>query len=226
MYCQLLLSSRVSREHMKRILTISGFWTACFVLLFLFCFVADFCLPPGRQTPRSREDSFTGTWKVEDVAFAPWTFTLRAGGNKVTGTVSQRGLDPQEAPAICGGAIEGNQITFKCDSADGGRTITFSGVVAGDSITFAREVNVHPGQWPGMRGVYGAYGPSHFTARRAYVTAGSRAGSWKKSIPPSYGERLILSFIGATAATAAVAVVVAVVYYLRRAARSLRKGSQ
>jgi len=140
------------------------------------------------------QDSITGTWKVGGVAFAPWTFTLRAEGNKVTGTVSQRGLDPQEAPGtIYGGAIEGNQVTFKCDSADGGRTITFSGVVAGDSITFTREVNVHPGQWPGMEGVYGAYGPSHFTARRV-VGPTAEAGIITTSPPKTSLTDVMLLF--------------------------------
>jgi len=60
----------------------------------------------------------------------------------------------------------------------------------------------------------------------SYVNVGSGPGSWKKSIPLSYGERFILSFIGATVVTAAVAVVVAVVYYLLRVARWLRKANQ
>lgn len=60
----------------------------------------------------------------------------------------------------------------------------------------------------------------------SYVAVGSGPRSWKKSIPLSYGERFILSFIGATVVSAAVAVVVAVGYYLRRAARWLRKSHQ
>ena len=34
-------------------------------------------------------EGITGTWKAEDVAFAPWTFVLKAEGAKLTGTLSQ-----------------------------------------------------------------------------------------------------------------------------------------
>ncbi len=44
----------VSRERMKRFCTIAGFWTVCFVLLFLFYFVADFYVIVG---------SGPGSWK-------------------------------------------------------------------------------------------------------------------------------------------------------------------
>ena len=138
--------------------------------------------PSAGQGPKS--DSTTGTWKVEGVAFAPWTFTLQGEGDKLTGTVSQRGLVSDEAPAtIYGGAIQGNQITFNCDSADGGRTVSFSGVLAGDSITFTREVTVHPGGDPGFNGLYGAYGPAQFTARRVPAPAAASAAQGEKPKP-------------------------------------------
>jgi len=46
----------VSRGRMKRFLTISAFWAACFVLLFLFYFVNDFYVVVG-SGPRSWKKS-------------------------------------------------------------------------------------------------------------------------------------------------------------------------
>jgi len=114
----------------------------------------------------------TGTWKAEEVAFAPWTFTLKAEGAKVTGTVSQGGASAGMTTTLTGetpiydGALEADKVTFKCDSPDGGRTITFWGVVSGDTITFTRECKVQPGRFPGMNGIYGASGATRFTATR------------------------------------------------------------
>ncbi|MGO8678451.1 MAG: hypothetical protein ACLQVX_21625 [Limisphaerales bacterium] len=60
----------------------------------------------------------TGAWKAEDVAFAPWTFTLRAEGAKVTGTVSQGASSGTMTTTLTGatvihdGAIEGNKVSF------------------------------------------------------------------------------------------------------------------
>lgn len=68
------------------------------------------------------QDAVTGVWTATGVSFAPWTFTLRAEGGRVTGTVSQGGssgsmtTNPTGATPIYDGAIEGNEISFKCDS--------------------------------------------------------------------------------------------------------------
>jgi hypothetical protein len=70
------------------------------------------------------QNSISGTWKAEDVAFAPWTFTLKADGAKVTGTVSQGGSSGTitttltGATAIYDAALEGDNVCFKCDSPD------------------------------------------------------------------------------------------------------------
>jgi hypothetical protein len=127
------------------------------------------------------QDGITGTWKADEVAFAPWTFTLKAEGAKVTGTVSQGESSGTwtttltGATAIYGGALEGNKVSFKCDSPDGGRTIAFSGVMASNVITFTREVKVQPGAFPGMNGIYGASGATHFTARRVVASTAETA---------------------------------------------------
>jgi ribonuclease BN (tRNA processing enzyme) len=137
----------------------------------------------------------SGTWQAKDVAFAPWTFTLRAEGAKLTGTVSQGGSSTETTTTLTGatpiydGALSGNKLTFKVDSPEGGRTITFSGVIAGDTIAFTREVKVQPGASPGMNGIYGASGATHFTATRASVSAAAAP-------PPTPSGNLQVVFLG------------------------------
>jgi beta-lactamase regulating signal transducer with metallopeptidase domain len=134
---------------------------------------------PGTSQPALT--SISGTWQAQDVAFAPWTFTLNADGDKVTGTVQQGETNGEwrtsltGATAIYDGVITGNHISFKCDSPDGGRTISFSGLLAVDSIAFTREVKVQPGAYPGMDGIYGASGATNFTAKRFLVSAAETA---------------------------------------------------
>lgn len=125
----------------------------------------------------SGQSPITGTWKAEDVAFPPWTFILSAEGPKLTGTVSQGGSSSGFTTTLTGqteiydGAIDGQKLSFKCKSPDEVRTITFNGARAGDTITFDREVQVQAGASPGMNGIYGASGATHFTARRATASA-------------------------------------------------------
>jgi len=135
------------------------------------------------------QDQITGTWKADDVAFAPWTFNLKAEGVKVTGTVSQGGSAGNTTTSLTGltaiydGAIEGNNVSFKCDSPDGGvRTVTFTGTIEGDIIDFTRTVKVQPGGYPGMNGIYGASGATRFTAKRVL---GSAVPSAAEALRPS-----------------------------------------
>jgi hypothetical protein len=139
-------------------------------------------LPPG-WTAKPVQNDITGTWKAEDVAFAPWKFTLKADGAKLSGTVSQGSTNGSittsltEDTPIYGGAIEGNKVSFKCDVPGGGRTINFSGVREGDTITFTRDVKVEPGASPGMNGIYGVSGAAKFTAKRVSVSVKAPAGA-------------------------------------------------
>lgn len=134
-----------------------------------FSFVA-FLIPMAAIV--NGQESVTGTWQAEGVAFAPWTFVLNAEGAKVTGTVSQGGSSAggvtslTEPTPIYDGTIQGNAISFRCDAPGGGRTIIFSSVLAHSVLTFTRTVEVHPGGDPGMNGIYGASGASQFTATR------------------------------------------------------------
>ena len=147
-------------------------WTAVTLALALAC------VAPA-------QNSITGTWKAESVGFAPWTFSLSMQGDGLTGSVSQgrtNGSDPNDTTDLTGltpiydGVVEGNRISFKCDSPDGGaRTILFTGVLEGDTITFDREAQVRAGANPGANGIYGAYGATHFTAHRVVASASGAA---------------------------------------------------
>jgi hypothetical protein len=138
-------------------------------LLVLFALPSFIGKAPGQNAPTQ---DITGVWQAEDVGFAPWTFKLKAAGNKLTGTVSQSGSSGSTTTTLTGdteiydGAISGSNISFNCLAPTGDRTIFFSGAVAGDVITFKRSVEVNPGGAPGMNGIYGASGATNFTAKR------------------------------------------------------------
>jgi ribonuclease BN (tRNA processing enzyme) len=69
------------------------------------------------------------------------------------------------------------------------RTISFSGVVEGDIITFTRQVKVQPDGYPGMNGIYGASGASHFTAKRVLAsTAAAAAAEVPRPAPAAAGS--------------------------------------
>ncbi len=66
------------------------------------------------------------------------TFTLKADGNTLTGTIS--GRQGQEIP-IADGKIDGGTVTFTVTMERGGNTIkqTYTGKISGDEIQFKRE---------------------------------------------------------------------------------------
>ena len=103
-----------------------------------------------------------------------WVVELQVDGNKVTGTVSQTGDKAESAP-IYFGSLEGNQLTFKVNSADGDRIITFAGKVTSAEIGVTRLVEVRPGGSRGDTGILGANGLSSFVMRRP-AAGGAGAG--------------------------------------------------
>jgi len=56
-----------------------------------------------------------------------------------------------------------------------------------------------------------------------YVIVGSGPGSWKKSTPLSWDERLLFGFIAATLAAAAASIIAGIVYCVYKATLSLRR---
>ena len=144
-----------------------------------FVFLAVGCTPAVRvknaSAPAGQSVPPTGIWKVQDVPYAPWTLNLRAVGNTVTGTVNQsrnhggdefRFTTLTEPVEIYDGTIQGNTVSFKFNNPGrASRTITFTGEIKGDEIIFARTVEVRPDGYPGEDGIFGASGPSRFTAK-------------------------------------------------------------
>ena len=109
---------------------------------------------------------FAGTW---DAAFPnaprPFNFSLTIANRRVTGNVTAGG-GALTLPVL-DGTVDGGTLTFKVNSPDGGRIITFTGTVEGSTISFQRDVEVPPGANPGGNALWGTTGPRTFTARRA-----------------------------------------------------------
>lgn len=93
--------------------------------LAIFAFL--FTLPAFLQA----QSAITGTWKVEGGSATPWTLTLQANGNRLTGTASRGTAGPV---AIEDGSIDGNTLSFTYKSSDGNETISFKGTITGEEI--------------------------------------------------------------------------------------------
>jgi pimeloyl-ACP methyl ester carboxylesterase len=87
----------------------------------------------------------TGTWRVGAGDQSGWEAFLRADGQKLTGLLNYCATVLPQRADIYDGNIAGNTITFKCNSPDGNRTITFTGRIEGNEITFAWERRVLEG---------------------------------------------------------------------------------
>ena len=116
-------------------------------------------VPDGARTP------FAGAW---DAAYPnaprPFNFALSIARGAVTGNVTAGG-GALTLPILEGTADE-RTITFKVNSPDGGRTLTFTGTLDGDRISFVRDVVVPPGGDPGGAALWGVSGARTFTAQR------------------------------------------------------------
>jgi len=105
------------------------------------------------------------------VAFAPWTINLKIENGTVTGNATQGQSDPASGYMttlvgpfeIYDGKADGDRISFKLRTPDGGRVITFTGTRNGDRIAFTRSAEVL-GDDPGRDGILGANGATQFTA--------------------------------------------------------------
>ena len=69
---------------------------------------------------------------------------------------------------IYDGEIRGDSITFRCDSLDGNRTMTFTGKLTGDQIAFEWTKQVHTGKPDAAdASLFGEAAPRRFTVTRA-----------------------------------------------------------
>src|SRR5688572_4221516 len=93
---------------------------------------------------RAQSDAVTGTWRSD--AVRGWTLVLKADASRLTGAVSH--CTPSPNVEIFDGRIDGDEITFKCASADGQRTVTFRGRVGPHEIAFTWDLQVQPGGRP------------------------------------------------------------------------------
>jgi hypothetical protein len=107
----------------------------------------------------------SGRWQATGVPNGPWILELETQGNRVSGNVRQGGPTGDPFP-IYFGSIDGNQVTFKVNSPDGDRIITFSGKITRAEIGFARLVELRPGGVRGDTGILGGNAVSYFAARK------------------------------------------------------------
>ena len=109
---------------------------------------------------------FAGTW---DAAFPnaprPFNFSLTIANRKVAGRITAGG-GALNVPVLEGTADQ-STLMFRVNSPSGGRIITFTGAVDGNTISFHRDVLVPPGAETGGNALWGTAGPRTFTARRA-----------------------------------------------------------
>ena len=110
--------------------------------------------------------AFAGAWEAAfPNAPRPFNFSISISGGRAAGTVTAGG-GALNLP-IFGGTADARTLTLKVNSPDGGRVITFTGTIDGNTISFVRDVTVQPGGQPGGNALWGTSGPRTFTARRA-----------------------------------------------------------
>jgi hypothetical protein len=110
-----------------------------------------------------------GRWQTTGLPSTPWTFEFTVSGTSLTGTVQQAPA-PSSAVSIAGGKINGTTISFKVLSPDAERTISFTGRVNGNEISFVREITPLPGGTRGGTDLFGGGAPLQFVATRVAST--------------------------------------------------------
>lgn len=124
-----------------------------------------------------------GLWQIESSpGAATWTAALRVDGRRLVGVVSSC-ASADGAIEIFQGFIDGNTVTFKCRSFDGNRTVSFTGTVRGDEITFVWE-RVGPGA---VTGLFGVAAPRTIIVKRVLDTADAKLTAAADRIPKSRG---------------------------------------
>jgi hypothetical protein len=113
----------------------------------------------AQQGPPPTATGFAGFWTFD----VPGQLVLTVEAGAVKGELIQ---GPNKMP-LADATISGDSITFTVKSPDGDRTVTFTGTLRGDEITFARKTVVREGGNPGGAGIVGANGPPEVVAKRA-----------------------------------------------------------
>jgi pimeloyl-ACP methyl ester carboxylesterase len=108
----------------------------------------------------STQTPFAGTWEVTLGGGPDFTFELEIERKVLRGNMLERNVPIKD------GRVEGETLTFKLKSPDGARTITFTGRLQGNELSFTREVEVVPGGNPGGPGLFGGALLRNLTAKR------------------------------------------------------------
>lgn len=118
--------------------------TAMAVLVFVAHVDAAESTPPAKAAPAAPAPaaSVAGKWTAEfdtQVGVQKYTFEFKVEGGKLTGTANG---DQFTGKVEITGTVEGNKVIFTEKEDIGGMdiTITYTGEIQGDEITFKREV--------------------------------------------------------------------------------------
>ena len=89
------------------------------------------------------DGKWVGQTPGRDGAMQETTMTLKADGEKLTGTVTGR----MGETAISDGTIKGNAVSFNVvrETPNGNIKIVYTGTLAGDEIKFSRKMEGGPG---------------------------------------------------------------------------------
>jgi hypothetical protein len=134
------------------------------VIAMLFALYAS-SLIGSAQTP-TPANSPAGKWQVTMVPNAPWVFEFTVDGTNLLGTIRQSGA-ANDPVTITDGKISGTTLSFKVKSPDGVRTITFTGRVNGNEISFVRQIAIPAAGSRGGNDLFGALAALQFVAQRA-----------------------------------------------------------
>ena len=153
-------------------------------------FVASVLLVALFPKPAATQRGIGGRWQAESTPpGTTWTAVLQSDGTRVLGALSSCALE------ISDGVIVGNDVTFKCITADKNRVITFRGTLNGDEIAFSWDLDQPPDFFPmpATDRMFGPLAPRKFVARRVADVAdalAAKADAVRK--PPAVSSDRIL----------------------------------
>lgn len=135
------------------------------------------CVIGGPADAQTAPAGVTGTWQGDGF---PVTMVLRLEGSRVAGNIAQGAAPPTE---LTDGSLQGDNVVLKIQFPNGGRTVTFTGTLKGDEISFTREVTVPAGAAPGGGGILGLGGPNELRLTRV-ITANAWNGTVRNAPTP------------------------------------------
>jgi hypothetical protein len=103
--------------------------------------------PPGAHGQNAPLDALAGKWTGVDQNNHPVTLELVVKGEEATGTLS---VGPDPVKTLANGKVQGTTVTFTTPNMMNGRetTITWSGELKDDGLTFTRRLSGGPEMSP------------------------------------------------------------------------------